>query len=182
MSKTENAKQIARLCAFWPHPAIEAPTMAAYGEAALPQHPDDVRRAVDDFIFGRVPGRSAEFIPPPGALAARIIVRRNERLDEEQRNKPRLPPPDSRRDAEAESRKGLIDRLKAQNGGTLLKPMKPDEQLERDKLRKAQEAIILAAFEGDEEAIAAWRAENMARGVAARAAVEGLPASERKAA
>lgn len=87
--------------------------MAAYGEAALAAHPDDVRRAVDDFIFGRVPGRSAEFIPPPGALAARIIHRRNQRLDEEQRSKPRLPPPIHSGDLTPEQRKKIVAEMRA---------------------------------------------------------------------
>lgn len=166
MNNLDNAKQISRLCSFWPHQRVEPETFHAYGEIVRGQNPDDVRKTVDDFIFGKVE-RNPEFIPPPGAFGAQMIRVRNERLDREARDRPRIAAPEPKRDTTPEDRKAMVQRMResgllrmknnsaeymsaADHEAAKAKAIKEALSLEADKL-------IIAAANGDEAALAEYQ-------------------------
>ena len=105
-------KQLERLFAFWPHPRVEADTTRAYVEVMAQAHSDDVLSAVGSFVFGKL-DRNHAFLPAPGELSAQITKARNARLDEEARNRPRLPPPIHSGNLTAEQRKAIVADLRA---------------------------------------------------------------------
>jgi hypothetical protein len=140
----DNAKQIGRLLAFWPQANLSDAVMAAYGEAVAKAHPDDVRSAVNGFLTGKV-DRNPAFIPVPGELSVEIAKRRNARLDEEARNKPRLPrSPDQQplSDDEAKARKAFVaDVLKRSGLKRSSDRIPSDPEHEAAKRRTIAEAL-----------------------------------------
>lgn len=108
----DSIKQIDRLVRFWPQANLTDEAVLAYGEAASGKDPRDVRLATDRLIGGKVE-RNHEYIPPPAQFAFQINRARDERLDEEQRNKPRLAPPAPSTDLTAEQRKALVASMRA---------------------------------------------------------------------
>jgi len=153
--------------------------MLAYGEAVAGKHRDDVRLAADRLISGKIE-RNHEFIPPPAQFAFQIKRAMEERLDEDARNRPRLAPPPPASPEEMETRKATVARLRAEGGGMLLKRTPNDfwvtpaehEAAKARAIKEAMEAhradIILRAADGGPAAIAEWRAQNEAEGIAAR--------------
>jgi hypothetical protein len=151
--------------------------MLAYGEAVAGKHRDDVRLAADRLIGGKIE-RNHEFIPPPAQFAFQIKRAMEERLDEETRNRPRLAPPPPPSREEMETRKEFIARFRAQCNGMLLSRIPSDlyntpaehEAAKARAIKEAMEAhradIILRAADGDPAAIAEWRAQNEADGIA----------------
>ncbi len=142
--------------------------------------PRDVADAVQRFVRGQVQRAYPELMPPPAALALEIRKSRDARLDEEARNRPRLAPPPLPSREEMETRKEFIARLRAEGGGLVLKRIPSDlyitpaehEAAKARAIKEAMEAhradIILRAADGDPAAIAEWRAQNEADGIAAR--------------
>lgn len=164
----ETMKHLDRLFAFWPRPALDNDEIRTYAEAVRGMNPDDVRAAVEAFVFGKLQ-RNHGFIPVPGELSAHVCIKQREREDHERRMMPvqRLPAPDKPKTT-PEERQAMIERLKAEGGGFLIKTMKSQEAAIAAEHRKARDKFILDAFEGDTAALAEWQAQNRAMGIAAR--------------
>lgn len=148
MINQNNLIQLNRLLAFWPIQKVEEAATQAYGEVLSKADHRDARTAVDQFVFGKI-DRNHAFLPSPGELSAHITKARNERLDAEARLKPRatqLPPPVNQETPD--QRSAFIARLKAKNGGHLLKPNKGEPS--REEHVAAVKKTIMEAMGVDE--------------------------------
>jgi hypothetical protein len=138
----------------------------------------DVTVAVHELTQGRAAGLDPRWLPSSAAFGDYCRTVRNRRLDEEARNRPRLAPPPPPSREEMETWKEFIARLRAEGGGLILKRIPSDLYItpaehEAAKARAIKEAleahradIILRAADGDPAAIAEWREQNEADGIA----------------
>ncbi len=175
-----NAKQVQILFSRWSMTRLDDGAVMAYGETVAGKDERDVALAVSRLVDGKVE-RNHDFIPPAPQLAFQIERAFRERLDEEARNRPRLAPPAPPSREEMETRKEFIARLRAEGGGLVLKRIPSDlyiapaehKAAKARAIKEAMEAhradVILRAAAGDESALAEWRAQNEAEGIALKA-------------
>jgi hypothetical protein len=181
MTIEAKAGQIKRLFSAWPQAAdaLSREAMGLYVEAASIFDLEDLAEAVSAFVLGNVAEHDKRFPPKVPEFADHCRRVRNARLDREARNRLRIGPPGKVSDLTAEDRKTIVARLRGTEG-TLLKRIPAElyvtpaehEAAKRRAIKEAEAAhtadLIIRASNGDEAALAEWRAQNRALGIAAQ--------------
>jgi len=169
------SKSIRRLLNAWPQQAgsLTPAQSGAYLDALRDYPPEDVARAVEDFISGRVEGRGVEYLPPAPAVAAQALKVQRTREDWERRSAPKhaaLPAPpiqqfteDERAERQAFAKR-LVDQFKRENAAFKLAnmPQQTPEQIKAEAEKAARQSVLDAAIAGDPGALAKVRADNAA--------------------
>jgi hypothetical protein len=149
---------IKRLFSGWPGLAagLTPEQVGLYVEATAIFDAGDLLQAVNDFLFGKVPEHNKKFLPSVSELSDHARRIRNARVDVEAQEKRRkrqlLAPPDGKKEPE-DVRKATIERLRAETGGFLIKPMRLDASEKEREHRAKVDRFILDALAGDKEAL-----------------------------
>ena len=134
----------------------------------------DVTTAVHDFTQGRVADHDKRWLPSSAAFGEHCKRVRNQRLDEEARNNPRLPPPappPARTPLEIERARQLVRQFKATKPELYISPAEHEaakQRIIKEALAADTSALILRIAEGDETALAEWNRQNAEQGLTKR--------------
>lgn len=122
--------------------------MRVYFEAVSEYETQDIEAAVGNFLGGTAPGHNPAFAPPAplvGAETRRVMNLRLDRANREKTLRPRLPPPDVKRDPASMARVAALMAQTVEN----LAAEKRTEDAAADKRRSEMFAKTNARFAPD---------------------------------